>query len=49
MGSQEFDYKTEIQCLHRFKAIETSYEGYTKSIYYYRQTVTTILVYYFVS
>ena len=36
IDSQEFDYKTETQYLQRFKAIETSYEGYSEPIYYFR-------------
>ena len=33
MDSQEFDYKTETQYFQRFKAIESSYEGYSEPIY----------------
>ena len=35
MDSREFDYKTESQHLQRFKATETSYEGYSEPIYYF--------------
>ena len=35
MDSQEFDYKTETQYLQRFWAIETSYEAYIETIYYF--------------
>ena len=44
MDSQKFDYKTETQFLKRFKAFETSYKWYRESIYYFRETVTFILV-----
>ena len=47
MDSQEFDFKTGTHYLQRFKATETSYEEYSEPIYFFRLTVTRILVHHF--